>query len=226
MTAIDNAKPGPAHSSAGQTVCQFVAPATARQAAAARHAQGQPDADLLWAGRLGCGGSATAPPAPRWPATTASRATARRYRGEVIIVLAEQTPQLSDALERTTNEGLSHVILDGKIIPVNPGSNKSGQHPGDLRSPRIAGTERPDRVQAGWRCPPARIGAYRGGYFCWPASVVIAEGDRVSGARSRRVPRSPHAPRGQRPGCPGPGLFRRVRPWGLWWGGGRDQWLT
>jgi hypothetical protein len=125
MTAIDNAKPGPAHSSAGQTVCQFVAPATARQAAAARHAQGQPDADLLWAGRLGCGGPATAPPAPRWPATTASRATACRYRGEVIIVLAEQTPQLSDALERTTNEGLSHVILDGKIIPVNPGSNKA-----------------------------------------------------------------------------------------------------
>jgi hypothetical protein len=61
---------------------------------------------------------------------------------------------------RATDEGLSHVILDGKIVPVDR-EQQSRQHPGDLRSLRVAGTERPDRVQAGWRCPPARIGAYR-----------------------------------------------------------------
>jgi DDE superfamily endonuclease len=46
-----------------------------------------------------------------------SRATAYRYRDEVIDVLADQAPDLREALERAKVEGLSHVILDGKIIP-------------------------------------------------------------------------------------------------------------
>jgi len=45
-----------------------------------------------------------------------SRATAYRYLDEVIIVLAEQAPELSAALERARGAGFSHVILDGKII--------------------------------------------------------------------------------------------------------------
>jgi hypothetical protein len=48
-----------------------------------------------------------------------SRATAYRYLDEVIIVLAEQAPELSEALERARDEGFSHVILDGKIIPAD-----------------------------------------------------------------------------------------------------------
>jgi DDE superfamily endonuclease len=46
-----------------------------------------------------------------------SRATAYRYVDEVIAVLAEQAPDLHQALERAQDEGLPHVILDGKIIP-------------------------------------------------------------------------------------------------------------
>ncbi len=46
-----------------------------------------------------------------------SRATAYRYVDEVIAVLAEQAPDLHQALERAKDEGFSHVILDGKIIP-------------------------------------------------------------------------------------------------------------
>ena len=46
-----------------------------------------------------------------------SRATAYRYRDEVIAVLADEAPELRQALERAKDEGLSHVILDGKIIP-------------------------------------------------------------------------------------------------------------
>ena len=42
-----------------------------------------------------------------------SRATAYRYLNEVIAVLAEQ------ALERAKDEGFSHVILDGKVIPAD-----------------------------------------------------------------------------------------------------------
>ena len=45
-----------------------------------------------------------------------SRATAYRYLDEVILVLAEQAPDLRRALERAKGEGFSHVILDGKII--------------------------------------------------------------------------------------------------------------
>ena len=45
-----------------------------------------------------------------------SRATAYRYVDEVIAVLAEQAPDLRQALERAGDEGFSHVILDGKII--------------------------------------------------------------------------------------------------------------
>ena len=48
-----------------------------------------------------------------------SRATAYRYLDEVIAVLAAQAPDLRQALERARDEGLSHVILDGKIIPAD-----------------------------------------------------------------------------------------------------------
>jgi hypothetical protein len=48
-----------------------------------------------------------------------SRATAYRYLDEVIAVLAEQAPDLHQALERAKDEGFSHVILDGKIIPCD-----------------------------------------------------------------------------------------------------------
>jgi hypothetical protein len=48
-----------------------------------------------------------------------SRATAYRYLDEVIAVLAQQAPDLRRALERAKDEGFSHVILDGKIIPAD-----------------------------------------------------------------------------------------------------------
>ena len=45
-----------------------------------------------------------------------SRATAYRYLDEVILVLAQQAPDLRRMLERAKGEGFSHAILDGKII--------------------------------------------------------------------------------------------------------------
>jgi DDE superfamily endonuclease len=48
-----------------------------------------------------------------------SRATACRYLDEVIAVLADEAPDLRQALERARDEGLSHVILDGTIIPAD-----------------------------------------------------------------------------------------------------------
>ena len=48
-----------------------------------------------------------------------SRATAYRYLDEVIVVLAARAPDLREALERAQDEGLPHVILDGKIVPAD-----------------------------------------------------------------------------------------------------------
>jgi len=45
-----------------------------------------------------------------------SRATAYRYRDEVIDVLAEQAPDLHDALAQVAEQGWSHVVVDGKLI--------------------------------------------------------------------------------------------------------------
>lgn len=45
-----------------------------------------------------------------------SRATAYRYRDEVIDVLAAQAPDLHDALRGVAEQGWSHVILDGKLF--------------------------------------------------------------------------------------------------------------
>jgi hypothetical protein len=45
-----------------------------------------------------------------------SRATAYRYRDEVIAVLAAQAPDLHEALEEVAEQGWSHVVLDGKLI--------------------------------------------------------------------------------------------------------------
>jgi len=45
-----------------------------------------------------------------------SRATAYRYRDEVIEVLADEAPELREALDRASQEGFPHVILDGTVI--------------------------------------------------------------------------------------------------------------
>jgi DDE superfamily endonuclease len=48
-----------------------------------------------------------------------SRATAYRYRDEGIGVLAAQAPDLHRALERAQADGLSHLILDGKVVDTD-----------------------------------------------------------------------------------------------------------
>src|SRR3954447_7696981 len=45
-----------------------------------------------------------------------SRATAYRYRDEVITVLAARAPDLHEALEQVAEQGWSHVVLDGKVF--------------------------------------------------------------------------------------------------------------
>ena len=45
-----------------------------------------------------------------------SRATAYRYRDEVVTALAAQAPDLHDALQTVAAQGWSHVVLDGKVF--------------------------------------------------------------------------------------------------------------
>jgi len=54
-----------------------------------------------------------------------SRATGYRYLDEVIEVLAEQAPDLHDALEKAKADGLACVILDGKIFSADRCSEKT-----------------------------------------------------------------------------------------------------
>ncbi|MBB4919121.1 transposase family protein [Streptosporangium saharense] len=54
-----------------------------------------------------------------------SRATAYRYIDEVIDVLADQAPDLHQALRRATDAGLTHLILDGIIIATDRCAEKT-----------------------------------------------------------------------------------------------------
>jgi hypothetical protein len=54
-----------------------------------------------------------------------SRATAYRYHDEVVTALADQAPDLHDALERAKDEGLAYVILDGKIFATDRCAEKT-----------------------------------------------------------------------------------------------------
>jgi hypothetical protein len=54
-----------------------------------------------------------------------SRATAYRYHDEAVTVLADQAPDLHEALQQAKDEGLAYVILDGKIFPADRCSEKT-----------------------------------------------------------------------------------------------------
>jgi DDE superfamily endonuclease len=61
-----------------------------------------------------------------------SRATAYRYRDEVIDVLAEQAPDLHEALARAKDEGFPHVILDGAVIEADRCKQKTVSVKGEV----------------------------------------------------------------------------------------------
>ena len=72
-----------------------------------------------------------------------SRATAYRYPDEVIAVLAEQAPGLREALDRVKDQGFSHVILDGTVIPCNR-----------CKEPALSSRAKPSTCGTPARCTP------------------------------------------------------------------------
>jgi hypothetical protein len=61
-----------------------------------------------------------------------SRATAYRYLDEIIDVLAQQAPDLHEALQRAEAEGLSYLILDGKVFSADRYGEKTVSVQGKL----------------------------------------------------------------------------------------------
>jgi hypothetical protein len=60
-----------------------------------------------------------------------SRATGCRYLDEIIEVLAAQAPDLHEALQRAKDDGLTHLILDGKLFPTDRLGEKTTSVKGD-----------------------------------------------------------------------------------------------
>lgn len=60
-----------------------------------------------------------------------SRATAYRYIGEVVEVLAAQAPDLHDALERAHADGLAYLVLDGKVFSADRYGEKTTSAKGE-----------------------------------------------------------------------------------------------
>ena len=96
-----------------------------------------------------------------------SRATAYRYLDEVITVLADEAPDLHQALEQARQAGFSHVILDGTIIPADrsrePAISVRGEAIGLWYSGKAsakpmftAATSRRYSPRTGSRCGPRR----------------------------------------------------------------------
>jgi hypothetical protein len=118
-----------------------------------------------------------------------SRATAYRYLDEVITVLAQQAPDLRRALERAKDEGFSHVILDGKIIPAD--GAKSPPSASKARSPACGVPARPMPTVATsrpcWPRTDARYGSRRQSLARVHDLTAARVHDRAPACRTGRV---------------------------------------
>lgn len=71
-----------------------------------------------------------------------SRATGYRYLDEVIEVLAAQAPQLHEALQHAKHDGLTHLILDGKLFSTDRLGEKATSVKGELIDAWYSGKHR------------------------------------------------------------------------------------
>uniref|UniRef100_UPI002931DC7F transposase family protein n=1 Tax=Pseudonocardia sp. H11422 TaxID=2835866 RepID=UPI002931DC7F len=109
-----------------------------------------------------------------------SRATAYRYRDEVIDVLAARAPDLHDALERVAAQGWSHVVVDGKVFRTD-------------RCAEITTSTRGETINAWYsgkhRAPGGNVHAVMrpDGLPVWVSDVVAGHRHDMSCARSAGV---------------------------------------
>jgi hypothetical protein len=110
-----------------------------------------------------------------------SRATGYRYVDEVIAVLAEQAPDLRQALERAKGQGFSHVILDGKIIPADRCTEPAVSVKGQVIDLWYSGKA---------RCHGGNIQAVLapGGFPLWISDVEPGSVHDITAARAHALP--------------------------------------
>ena len=115
-----------------------------------------------------------------------SRATAYRYLDEVIGVLAEQAPDLRQALERAKEAGFSHVILDGKIIPADRCKEPAISVKGEVIDLWYSGKA---------HCHGGNIQAVTvpGGFPLWVSEVEPGSAHDLTAARAHALPALYHA---------------------------------
>jgi hypothetical protein len=121
-----------------------------------------------------------------------SRATAYRYLEEVIAVLADEAPDLREALERARAGGLPHVILDGKIIACDRCKEPAMSLRGEVIDLWYSGKAHAHggNIQA----VPAPDG--------FPLWVSEVEPGSVHDLTAARIHALPACTRPPRPGCP------------------------
>lgn len=71
-----------------------------------------------------------------------SRATAYRYRDEVITVVARHAPDLHDALTEVAAQGWTHVVLDGKVFRTDRCSETTTSAKGETINAWYSGKHR------------------------------------------------------------------------------------
>jgi hypothetical protein len=110
-----------------------------------------------------------------------SRATAYRYLDEIITVLAEQAPKLSEALERAAGTGFSHVILDGKIIPADRCKEPAVSVKGEVIDLWYSGKARTHGGNVQAVCAPD-------GFPLWVSEVEPGSVHDITAARAHALP--------------------------------------
>jgi hypothetical protein len=110
-----------------------------------------------------------------------SRATAYRYVDEVIAVLAEQAPDLHQALARAREEGLSHVILDGKVIPCDRCKEPAVSVKGEVIDLWYSGKAHTHGGNVQAVCAP-------GGFPLWVSDVEPGSVHDLTAARAHALP--------------------------------------
>jgi DDE superfamily endonuclease len=115
-----------------------------------------------------------------------SRATAYRYRDEVIAVLAQEAPELREALERAQEEGLPHAILDGTIIPADRCSEKTVSVKGEVIDLWYSGKA---------HCHGGNVQAVfaPGGFPLWVSGAEPGSVHDITAARRNALPALYHA---------------------------------
>jgi DDE superfamily endonuclease/Helix-turn-helix of DDE superfamily endonuclease len=109
-----------------------------------------------------------------------SRATAYRYRDEVIMVLHAQAPDLHEALAEVAEQGWSHVVLDGKVFRTDRCAETTTSTTGTTINSWYSGKH---------RAPGGNVQALirPDGFPVWTSEVVPGHRHDLAAARQQHV---------------------------------------